>query len=50
MPILRKQSQSSATDENLCQFCFEDVGHFSRNLLRKHSEEEAVGKIAKMKK
>ncbi|CAH0558836.1 unnamed protein product [Brassicogethes aeneus] len=36
------------TDKNLCPVCFEEVGHFSRHLIRKHSEDETVKKILKM--
>lgn len=35
--------------KDLCPFCFEDVGHFARHLLRKHSSEESVKKIFGMK-
>lgn len=37
------------TDKTLCPFCFEDVGHFSRHLLRQHSDEDTVKKITEMK-
>lgn len=32
----------------MCPFCFEDVGHFSRHLIRKHSDEDAVKKIEEL--
>ncbi|CAG9827018.1 unnamed protein product [Diabrotica balteata] len=31
-----------------CPFCYEEVGHFARHLLRKHLEEEAVKAISKL--
>ncbi|KAG5877457.1 hypothetical protein JTB14_024990 [Gonioctena quinquepunctata] len=40
---------STRTYKDLCPFCFEDVGHFSRHLIRQHSDEEAVRKIMEMK-
>lgn len=35
--------------KDLCPFCFEDVGHFSRHLIRKHSDEDAVQKLMELK-
>ncbi|KAG5861910.1 hypothetical protein JTB14_008246 [Gonioctena quinquepunctata] len=35
--------------KDICLFCFEDVGHFSRHLIRQHSDEEAVRIIMEMK-
>lgn len=33
---------------DFCTFCFEEVGHFSRHLFRKHKDEEIVKKILGM--
>ncbi|CAG9763731.1 unnamed protein product [Ceutorhynchus assimilis] len=43
------ENTEANTDKDLCPFCFEEVGHFSRHLKRKHSEEDAVKKILEMK-
>lgn len=36
---------NSESKKDLCPLCFEEVGHFSRHLQRKHSDEEAIKKI-----
>lgn len=43
------EATSSNVSKDLCPFCFEDVGHFARHLLRKHSTEESVKKICSLK-
>lgn len=42
---MRHRQIVCSADKNLCPFCFEDVGHFSRHLFRKHSDEKIVNKI-----
>lgn len=33
------------SEKDFCPFCFEEVSHFSRHLMRKHQDEEAVKKL-----
>nr|CAI5864840.1 unnamed protein product [Callosobruchus analis] len=44
------EAEKLSPKQDLCPFCFETVGHFSRHLSRKHSEEDTVAKIFNMKK
>lgn len=47
-PNEHKIEESSLFTKDFCPFCYEEVGHFSRHLLRKHADEELVKKISNM--
>lgn len=45
---VHSMSEALQSTKDLCTLCYEEVGHFARHLIRKHSDDENVKKILEM--